>query len=49
MHLDTTIRLASIRQDELRHAASHHRATTTARRPRTRWGRRTHREQGARS
>jgi len=49
MHLDTTMRLAAIRQDELRQTATYHRATSTARRPRTRWGRRTIREQGVRS
>lgn len=49
MHLDTAMQLAAIRQDELRQTATHHRAASTARRPRTRWGRRTNREQGVRS
>jgi hypothetical protein len=48
MSFDTEIRLASIRQSELRDAATPHRSPSTSRRLRTRWGRR-NRDQGARS
>jgi hypothetical protein len=48
MSFDTEIHLASIRQNELRNAATQHRSTSTSRRFRTRWGRQ-NRDQGARS
>jgi hypothetical protein len=49
MHPDTTIQLATIHQDELRRAATHHRRTATTRRLPTRWARRTIPERGSRS
>ncbi len=51
MHLDTTMQLAAIRHDELQQAGARRRptSTSTARRSRTRWARRTIREQGVRS
>jgi hypothetical protein len=49
MQPDTTMQLATIRQDELLQTATRRRATSADDRPRTRWGRRAHRGQGARS
>ena len=49
MHLDTTMQLAAIRQDELLRASTRRHATAASRRSRTRWARRNHREQGVRS
>jgi hypothetical protein len=49
MQLDTTMQLAAIRHDELQRAATRRQATSASRRPRTRWGRHSHREQGVRS
>jgi hypothetical protein len=49
MQPDTTMQLAAIRQGELLQTATRRRTTSAHYRPRTRWGRRAHREQGVRS
>jgi hypothetical protein len=49
MQPDTTMQLAAIRQDELLQTATRRHTTSSHHRPRTRWGRRAHREQGVRS